>query len=260
MANWSDLGPRVASAAVISVIGFGAIWLGGVWFTLLVALSVWGMTWEVFRMCKIHTGKNQILLALVHGLVVTLAFTVPHYAPILVLAVIVVWTFAFLTDRIQGDKIGFPFVPAIFCVGYGLISMRMDQGIAFIGWLFLVVIASDVMGYFAGKTFGGPKFWPSVSPKKTWSGTVAGWVGAALVGLCFVIWNDAPASLILISVLTSFAGQMGDIAESALKRKQGFKDSSNLIPGHGGVLDRFDAVSGAVIFLLALSLVMQVSV
>ncbi len=260
MANWADLGPRVASAAVMSVVGAVAIWLGGWWFTVLVGLAVWGMTWEIFRMCKIHDGKNQIMLALVNGLIVTLAYTVPQYAPVLVLAVIAVWAFAYFTSRFDGEKMGYPFVPAIFCVGYGLITMRMELGISFILWLLLVVIASDVMGYFAGRTFGGPKFWPSISPKKTWSGTVAGWVGAALVGLGFVILNGSPAVLILLSVLTAFAGQMGDIAESALKRRTGVKDSSNLIPGHGGVLDRFDAVSGAVLFLLVVSLILPVTV
>jgi phosphatidate cytidylyltransferase len=106
-------------------------------------------------------------------------------------------------------------------------------------------VVSDVAGYFAGKALGGPKFWPGISPKKTWSGTAAGWAGAACVGAAFARPLEAGAVLIPVSVLVAFAGQMGDIAESAVKRMQGVKDSSALIPGHGGVLDRFDAMLGA---------------
>ena len=115
---------------------------------------------------------------------------------------------------------------------------------------------SDIAGYFAGRTFGGPKFWPAVSPKKTWSGTVAGWVGAAVLGLGFAIGTKAGLSLIVLSVAVSFASQMGDIAESALKRYVEVKDSSALIPGHGGVFDRFDAVLGATVFMLFLTFVL----
>ena len=98
---------------------------------------------------------------------------------------------------------------------------------------------------------GGPKFWPRVSPKKTWSGTAAGWVGAALVGGIFAINSGVWSAVLLASVVLSLASQMGDIAESAIKRKMGVKDSSRLIPGHGGVLDRFDGMLGAsVAFLL----------
>ena len=102
--------------------------------------------------------------------------------------------------------------------------------------------------------FGGPKFWPAISPKKTWSGVACGWAAAALVGLMLVRIAGAGIALIWISVLVSFASQMGDIAQSALKRKMGVKDSSDLLPGHGGVFDRFDALLGAVLLLFVISI------
>jgi len=122
-----------------------------------------------------------------------------------------------------------------------------------------VVVASDVLGYFAGRMLGGPKFWPAISPKKTWSGTVAGWIGAALVGLVVVLATGASWALVPFSALVAFAGQMGDIAESWVKRRAGVKDASALIPGHGGVLDRFDALIGAVVLVMALGLVAPVA-
>jgi phosphatidate cytidylyltransferase len=130
------------------------------------------------------------------------------------------------------------------------VHFRADYGFTWILWLMSVVIVTDIFGYFAGKAFGGPKFWPKISPKKTWSGTAAGWIGAALVGFIFTLFTDAGLWIIFISIVLSFAGQMGDIAESALKRRMGVKDSSTLIPGHGGLFDRFDALLGAALFLI----------
>jgi phosphatidate cytidylyltransferase len=117
-------------------------------------------------------------------------------------------------------------------------------------WLVGVVLASDVLGYFAGRLIGGPKFWPRISPKKTWAGTVAGWIGAALVGWAAMSPMGVGPGLIVLSVVLALAAQMGDIAESAIKRRAGVKDSSRLIPGHGGVMDRFDGMVGAALVLL----------
>lgn len=142
------------------------------------------------------------------------------------------------------------FALAIQIAGWGLIHFRNDYGFTWLIWLVLVVVVTDIAGYFAGKTFGGPKFWPAISPKKTWSGTIAGWIAAALVGLLFTLFTPAGLTIVLISMVMSFAGQMGDIAESAFKRRQGVKDSSSLIPGHGGFFDRFDALLGAALFML----------
>ncbi len=114
-------------------------------------------------------------------------------------------------------------------------------------WLVGVVVASDIGGYFAGRIFGGPKLWPAISPKKTWSGTLGGW-GLAL-GVGFVYWlSGGPVfffAALLFSVLLAMAAQAGDLFESWLKRKAGIKDSSQLIPGHGGLLDRFDGLLAA---------------
>ena len=137
--------------------------------------------------------------------------------------------------------------------GWGLVHFRVDYGFVWILWLILVVVVTDTAGYFAGRTIGGPKFWPKVSPKKTWAGTTAGWIAAGIVGLLFdlffvqVSWHIIP-----ISMLLSLASQMGDIAESALKRRMGVNDSSHLIPGHGGLFDRFDALLGASLFMLVI--------
>jgi phosphatidate cytidylyltransferase len=138
----------------------------------------------------------------------------------------------------------------IMLASFGLVAFREGYGMLWLLWLVLVVVITDIAGYFAGRVFGGPKFWPAVSPKKTWSGTVAGWLCAALVGLVFLKISTAGIDLLWISSVLAFASQMGDIAESAIKRRAGVKDSSNLIPGHGGLMDRFDGLLGAALFML----------
>ena len=172
-------------------------------------------------------------------------------AAVVALCAVMLWELSRMTRR--DPVIGLVFAAAIVVAGAELIRLRGD-GISQIFWLVLVVVASDVCGYFVGRLVGGPKFWPSVSPKKTWSGTIAGWIGAALVGLGFYLTGHANLLMVAMSPILAFAGQLGDIAESAIKRRAGVKDASTLIPGHGGVLDRFDAMIGALLAMFVLGL------
>ena len=172
-------------------------------------------------------------------------------AAVAALCAVMLWELSRMTRR--DPVIGLVYAAAIVVAGAELIRLRGD-GIAQIFWLVLVVVASDVCGYFVGRLVGGPKFWPSVSPKKTWSGTIAGWIGAALVGLGFYLTGHASLLMVAMSPILAFAGQLGDIAESAIKRRAGVKDASNLIPGHGGVMDRFDAMIGALLAMFVLGI------
>jgi phosphatidate cytidylyltransferase len=142
------------------------------------------------------------------------------------------------------------FLTLAILAGYGLVDLRGDASPLWLVWLVAVVVLTDIAGYFAGRLFGGPKFWPRVSPKKTWSGTAAGWVVAGLLGAAFWAHGLAGPEVVALSVAVAMASQMGDIAQSALKRHVGVKDSSQLLPGHGGVFDRFDGLLGAAVFLL----------
>ena len=136
-----------------------------------------------------------------------------------------------------------------------LFMLRTRYGFEWTLWLVLVVVASDVGGYFAGKLIGGPKILPTVSPKKTWSGTLGGWILAAFIGVFFVQFDMGGKGLIMLSVVMAVAAQIGDLLESLMKRRAGIKDTSNLIPGHGGLLDRFDGtVSASVVLGLLLAL------
>ena len=116
-----------------------------------------------------------------------------------------------------------------------------ELGLLAILLLFAIVWTTDILGYFAGRAFGGPKLWPAVSPKKTWSGALAGTLGAVIVGVAVAHWFGAfGGAIAAVALLLSVTAQLGDLLESWIKRKFGAKDASHLIPGHGGVMDRLD--------------------
>lgn len=248
--DWSDLRARTFSAIAMIAVGGGAIWAGGSLIVTLAVLVSGLMIWELARLCGVDEMRARIMgavSALAAIVLVLVPFVAPIFGPVSLLALFIPAGIGMrLVSRGSRGIFGLYSV-MVMLTGYGLVGLRITLGIEAVVWLLGVVILSDIGGYFAGRMIGGPKFWPKISPKKTWSGTVAGWV-------CAAIWGGAfgGISLAVMSVAVSFAGQLGDILESWLKRRAGIKDSSNLIPGHGGVLDRFDALVGAItlIFLL----------
>ena len=236
------------SAIVMIAVGASEIWLGGVSFALLVIALSATMIWELAAMTAPGRRNTPLGMGLLAALCLAGTLWVDDQlsAALLVLPGLMLA----LTPR-RDRRIATAYGVAVMVAGYGLVALR-DQGTLAILWLILVVIVSDVAGYFVGRLLGGPKFWPAISPKKTWSGTVAGWIGAVLVSGVFVAMGLASASLLVLAPLVSLAGQLGDIAESWIKRRAGVKDSSHLIPGHGGVMDRFDALTGAVVIVMLL--------
>lgn len=248
--NFADLRARAISALVMVVVGLGALWLGGAWFLGLVVVVGGLMLWELSRMLGAEPAVATGL-----GVAASVAMLAASMLPGWGWALLAVPPLAAAVAVARDRALCVVYGTAALAAAFALAGFRAEQGLAWVAWLILVVIASDVAGYFAGRILGGPKFWPAVSPKKTWSGTVAGWLGAGLVGAGFVALGAAGPGLVAVSVLVAFAAQMGDIAESAIKRREGVKDSSGLIPGHGGVLDRFDAMLGASLVLLLASLV-----
>ena len=249
--RWSDLAPRVLSGAAMAVIGFALVWAGGWFLALAVAVLCGLMVWEAARMF----GAGDAA-ALRLGFLGMAALVVAWLAPAIAVLPVLLAAAAVGAGQVGKDRYLFAaFAGWILLGAFGTLLLRERAGLDWILWLILVVILSDILGYFAGRMLGGPKFWPRISPKKTWSGTIAGWIGAAVIGLVFAVPTGAGLALVPVSVLVGFAGQMGDIFESALKRRQGVKDSSALIPGHGGVLDRFDAMLGAAILAIVLWMV-----
>jgi phosphatidate cytidylyltransferase len=129
---------------------------------------------------------------------------------------------------------------------FSILTLRdydLVSGSDILFWMFAIIVATDTFAYFAGKNFGGPKLMPSVSPSKTWSGIAGGVIASIIIGfLSSYMFAGSAIFFIFISALLSILGQASDLLESKVKRIFGVKDSGSIIPGHGGILDRFDAM------------------
>ncbi|QAX29465.1 phosphatidate cytidylyltransferase [Leisingera sp. NJS204] len=248
--RWADLLPRALSAVVMVAAGGYAVWAGGLVFDVLIALCSGGMVWELVRMLQPARSGTALQLGAISAVAVLLASFLPVLWVLPVLAAPVAAGFSQISERRQYFT---GFALWVLLAGFGFIWLRGQMGMAWMLWLIGIVVATDIAGYFAGKAIGGPKFWPRVSPKKTWSGTAAGWLAAVIVGAVFARQIGLGYGIVVLSVLLSMASQAGDVAESALKRKMGVKDSSGLIPGHGGLFDRFDGMLGAAAMFLAVT-------
>jgi phosphatidate cytidylyltransferase len=247
--KWQDLGPRAITAAGLLTVGALAIYLGGAYFAFFGILVAAIVVWEI---SVIAGAVRPFLVAVAAAVAAGLLAAVPSG-----------WALAAVAlPGIAGLKnvTRVPVAHAAFCgltvlAVWVFVDLRSHFPTVWFVWLIGVVIATDLAGYFAGRALGGPKFWPRLSPKKTWSGTCAGWIASAGVGALAAVPTGAGWALVLASVAVSVAAQLGDIGESAMKRSAGVKDSSGLLPGHGGFFDRFDGVIGAAAFLLVLDVV-----
>jgi len=253
--QWDDLKPRILTGGALVALGIAVIWLGGAVFTGFVAIVTGIMIWELSRMIAPAKSVEAIVLGVVTAACLWLTWSSDAIFALATIAIPALLGLALL--RVH-PVLFLVYAIGIMLAGAGLTLFRDVYGVVWLFWLVITVAMTDIAGYFGGRIFGGPKFWPTISPKKTWSGIIAGWVAAVLVSLIFWSITDAGRDIVWIAALLSFASQMGDIAESAVKRKMGVKDSSNLLPGHGGLFDRFDALLGASLFMLIVALVVDV--
>lgn len=256
--KWADLRKRFGWGALLLVLGIVLLLSSGLWMRVGVSAIVGLMMWELARLTgwrhpEFHSPRHPVLIGFLSGLVLLTMLVLPGDLPLLLTLVPLL---AGLPGTHSHERPAFVLITvAVIGAGYGLVAMREVMGLPTVFWVVATVVQSDVLGYFVGRKLGGRKFWPSVSPKKTWSGTVAGWIGALVLALGLLVLGHAAWPVLIVGPLLAIAGQFGDIAESWLKRRVGVKDSSALIPGHGGVLDRFDAMSGALLLALVLMLV-----
>ena len=160
-----------------------------------------------------------------------------------------------LNGYLRRSVIGFLwFAPALFALGW----LRYVYGASPVFWAVSIVVASDVAAYFCGRTFGKRKIFPLISPGKTWEGFLGGLTAAGVVGavLGIILGGDWAAGGVLVALLASIAGVIGDFTESYVKRCAGVKDSGQILPGHGGVLDRLDShLFGLPIFVVGVMMI-----
>jgi phosphatidate cytidylyltransferase len=243
-----DFPLRLVSGVVMAIIAAGVIASGPIAFYGLVAVIATALSWEWGHLVRgtrfdAVTGLHMVVAA---GSSALAAFGWPGLGVLLVIiGAILVFVLTIGGPSIYSALgVFYAGLPAI-----ALIWMRSDVhlGLLAIGYIVLVVVATDVSAFIAGRLVGGPKLWPLISPNKTWSGLAGAVAGSALAGGIYgylVPVTSAPR-LAMVGGLLAVVAQAGDLFESGLKRHFHVKDSSNLIPGHGGVMDRVDGLVAA---------------
>lgn len=248
--KWRDLSVRVASAVVLIPIVLAITWAGSIWYACLVASMAVFMAVE---WTKLVHGSQPVQLAL-HILAAVAASILPLVigtaAVLGCIALLWVASLAYqlaLLGRLgPWPVLGIPYI-ALAALSVIVLRNSGDHGLLSVYWLLFVVWGADTFAYFAGRTIGGPKLMPSISPRKTWAGLGGAIVGGILCSMVFALAAGLPSIVWLAAMgaLLAVVEQAGDFFESALKRRAGVKDSSALIPGHGGMLDRVDGLVAA---------------
>jgi phosphatidate cytidylyltransferase len=239
----SELATRVLSALVLVPLALAAAYFGGWLWALFWLIAAVGVLWEWVTLA-IPAASRRLSIAggVAYGVAALLiGVGAPQWGlAVLALAAVVLAALAPVGQRLwaaAGALYG-----AVLLVAPVMLRADAAFGLLAVVFLFGVVWASDIAAYFAGRAIGGPKLWARVSPKKTVSGAIGGTLAAILVALAVAYWGGVRASLALIAVALalSVVSQGGDLLESAIKRRFGAKDASQLIPGHGGLMDRLD--------------------
>ena len=249
----SALRSRILSAMVLAPLALGSIYAGFPYFDILVALASVIMAAEWRRLCG---GK---IVDLVGGVMITgilagigaislMSGTVPVQI-ILIVALGTGVLSAILGEGLPVSvacSLGVLFVGA-FGISLSWIRLLDPAGLEIVVWLVAAIWLTDICAYFAGRAIGGPKLAPRISPKKTWAGLLGGVAAAAIWTILWGRWMDVESmtTLAMVGAGTAVLAQLGDLGVSVLKRKFGAKDTGNLIPGHGGVMDRMDGFMGS---------------
>jgi phosphatidate cytidylyltransferase len=239
---------RIIAALVMAPLAIAIAYVGGWLWTGLVTVASIGLYIEWLTI--IDARKPRLVLV---GVLILLAVgwvDVGHINGIYLSALVVLGVFAvglLSSDRRLWTAVGMGYALA---ASVGSSAVRLDPlwGIAALMLVLLVVWATDIGGYFAGRLIGGPKLWPQVSPKKTWAGAIGGFAASLGVAAGFAAFGLGKIlPMLLLGAVLSIASQLGDLFESAVKRRFGVKDSSHIIPGHGGLLDRLDGFVAAIV-------------
>lgn len=267
---------RVLSGVVLAIVTATLLLLGG--YVLLAVLYIISLIalFELHKACKNHTeGTKASSLEIAGYGMVTLYYAVTAFAnseayalPCLIFAVIVLMcVYVFTFPKYQADQI----MREFFCIVYGPVMLsfvflvrNLNQGVYFVWIIFISSWVCDTCAYAVGMLFGKHKMAPVLSPKKSIEGAIGGVAGAFIVGALYGYFVMLPMignrmivlGAALIGAVGACISQVGDLAASAIKRNHEIKDYGNLIPGHGGIMDRFDSVifTAPIVFFLAVYL------
>ena len=239
---------RVVAALVLAPLAVAMAYAGGWLWITLVTLVVIGLYVEWLTITGLASDTRVVLSGSAALAIAGLCLMAGRSEVSLgVLAIGLVVSALIAPARRNWVAAGFLYAAAAEVAS---VMVRLDtaKGFAALMFVLLVVWATDIGGYFAGRGIGGPKLWPSVSPKKTWAGAIGSFVTSLAVAAGFAALDfGKTAPLLVLGAVLSVVSQLGDLFELAVKRRFGVKDSSHIIPGHGGLLDRLDGFVAAVL-------------
>ncbi len=253
-----ELKTRIISAVILGVAVIYMTWAGGRTFELLWAVAAILILFEFMKMSGEHVRFSAKAASFVMLLLTIGSWMIGDFVTALLLAVSTIAVLLFwelFLSRSAWSPLGFVYAALPF---FAMTQLRGDgtEGILVIFLLFGCVWGADVFAYFAGRTFGGPKLAPRISPKKTWSGFLGSIAGALFISwlVLYFSGNSGGIGFFLLMLVLCVVSQIGDLIESVIKRKFGVKDSGSIIPGHGGVLDRVDGlvVAGVTLWIILL--------
>ncbi|WP_019152754.1 phosphatidate cytidylyltransferase [Robertmurraya massiliosenegalensis] len=247
---------RIITAIIAAAVFLPIVLIGGIPLIVLAYLLASIALYELLKMRNLKLFSVPGLISLVvlwifllpdqlQDVLVSIQYSKVEVA---LLAVLLFLTYTVATkNKFTFDDVAFSIMSIIY-IGMGFlyfIETREEGGLVFIFYSLFIIWATDSGAYFIGRKMGKRKLWPEISPNKTVEGFVGGIVCAVVVAFLFVVFSDIPVSFLKLGIITIFLsifGQVGDLVESALKRHYHVKDSGSLLPGHGGILDRFDSL------------------
>jgi phosphatidate cytidylyltransferase len=244
----SNLLTRVAAALVLAPLAIACAYVGGwLWIALVTAVTV-----GLFIEWQMVVGASREILVTASGamalLIAGVCFAIAGVETAALILAVGLAAVVLLAAQHRGwSGAGFLYA-ALAQIASILVRLDRTDGLVALILVLLVVWVTDIGGYFAGRGIGGPKLWPRVSPNKTWAGAIGGFLASLMVAAGFAGFGFGKAwAILLLAAALSVASQLGDLFESAVKRRFGVKDSSHIIPGHGGLLDRLDGFVAAIV-------------
>lgn len=250
----NELKLRIISAIILAAIVLLITWIGGQTFKLLWAIAAIAVLVEFTRITKSSLPAMQRLFAFAFLGLIIVAWLLQSYQSALIiflLGFIGLFIWEWIGNKSAWSSAGFAYAVLPF---FAVTALRGDEseGLIVILVLFACVWGADVFAYFFGKSIGGPKLAPKISPKKTWAGFIGSLIGALLLSWLVIDFSgySVGGSFFVMILVLAVSSQIGDLVESVIKRKFDVKDSGTIIPGHGGVLDRIDGLifSGVVLW------------
>jgi phosphatidate cytidylyltransferase len=246
-ADSRNLSTRIIAAAVLIPLAIAIAYAGGWLWTALVTLAAIGLYVEWLMVVGAAAEKRVVATGIAALAVAGFSLAIGRIdAALAVFAIGLAAVVLMTPERRNWAAAGFLYA-GVAEIASVLLRLDAVKGFVALVFVLLIVWVTDSGGYFAGRGIGGPKLWPRVSPKKTWAGAIGGLVASFAVACAFAVLDLGKAGpLLTIGGVLSVVSQLGDLFESAVKRRFGVKDSSQIIPGHGGLLDRLDGFVAAV--------------